>query len=183
MWHREGALPARTRRGTPAAAGGWRFPIDPALSAREARVWWRPELLTVVVRLQPAPDDGTGLVRFDPAAWPEPVEMVAFGGGLLIQIGPPLQPLRLWVRDPPQPGAPLEAVVPLDPVWSVRVRALQRAAVLLQPLPRSPPGSCGPPDPLPLTPQQRGRYVQALRAHDGSVAGASQREIAAALFG
>jgi hypothetical protein len=70
----------------------------------------------------------------------------------------------------------ISAVLPIDDLFDVRLAAARRLWLALS-------GSKVPPSPAHLTKQRRDRFVLALRALDGRVAGASYRDIATILFG
>lgn len=72
------------------------------------------------------------------------------------------------------PEAPLSLLLPLDSLFEDRTWAAQRLWALTRGQPSPPLG---------LTPQQRDRLAQMLRAVDGRDDGASHRRIAEALFG
>jgi hypothetical protein len=73
-------------------------------------------------------------------------------------------------------AAPVAALLPFDGLFEVRVAAALR---LWRALNGRKPGK----NPTALTESRRQRLVQALRALDGRLDGATHREIAAALFG
>ena len=72
-------------------------------------------------------------------------------------------------------GGPPAVLLPLDRLFDVRAAAAQR---LWRMLASRNPG----PNPAALSAQKRNRLVQALRALDGRLSGASYRELAVALF-
>lgn len=71
--------------------------------------------------------------------------------------------------------APIGVLLPLDPQLPARLAAAAKLWQRLADDRAEPPGT--------LAPQRRTRLVWTLRALDGRMAGASTREIAAALFG
>ena len=136
-----------------------------------AQVFWLAEEDTSVVVLAPAPPLFTGIDAPD----------IEIAGSLIdsdgahalhdLSRGGRIQILR--PADEP-PTRRLVAVVPLDLEGFDRIEAIQRLLASLH-------GRAIPPDTR-LTRQQRARLARALRALDGRRTGATQREIAEALF-
>jgi len=96
--------------------------------------------------------------------------------GRHLVLADPAGDLRVWVTDP-TPARKLAVLIPLDGDFSLRLESARRfhRRLLGQaagPLPRR----------IDLTPLQRSRLILMLRAVDGHFAGASYREIAAALL-
>ena len=85
-----------------------------------------------------------------------------------------LAPSRGALLVPGQPGGAIAFVLPLDDLLDERVETARRLCQLLVRR-RSPPAT--------LTAYRRRRLKLALRALDGSIAGADYRAIAEALFG
>lgn len=147
---------------------GLRFPADPASSAENAEVFWRPEIAPgVVVPL----DDGGA----EPG--PEIPRLRTVGplkrgdDGLHLRMDGGLQ---LLLRGGARPAGPLVVILAFDHDFGLRVRAAQalhRAVTGGQP-PRSR-----------LTAAQRLRLDRSLQALDGSLDRESYRAIAQTLFG
>lgn len=153
--------------------------MDPAKRAADTAIFWRPELLAEVVRLHRARhglDDPR--VRFDPESWPGRRATHVDEDGVHILLSAAGTEHRLWLpsADTPPLGAPLEAALDLDAYAVDQAEAVLRFLkhVALPPVPtgRRRDGG-GPPK----------RLAQLLQALDGSLAGASYREIATAVFG
>ena len=160
-----------------AGVGGFRFAVDPQLTADQTAVFWRSEALPTVVPLAAAP--------FDVA---HPLDIRAFGEVLAERAGADGRhlivrgtngDLRLWLADAALPAdRPVAAVLPLDDDLPVRAATALRlwTQIVGQ-------GAGAEPDPLPLTRQRRDRLMLTVRALDGHLDRASYREIAEALFG
>ena len=140
-------------------------------------VFWRLEILSTIVLLQPAPDGFSGAL---------PLDLAQLGGARAEHIGPDgryviirdsVGELRLYLRDA-LPNQPLAIVIPLDDDLPARAEAALRLWG------RIGGRAAGPGrEPLALTPQRRDRLVLMVRALDGHLAEASYREIAEVLFG
>ncbi|MET4260878.1 hypothetical protein ABIC09_005843 [Bradyrhizobium sp. S3.12.5] len=83
---------------------------------------------------------------------------------------------HLWLKQPPQVGAPYSAELPFGTDFKIRTYAAHR-------LWRAINGRAPGPPYHQLSPQQRERLALALRALDGQMDGASYRIIAEVLFG
>lgn len=138
-------------------------------------MFWRPEVLPDVVRLHPAAGGNTACLRYDPRRWPGRLDRFADEDGLLLILSAGGTEHRLWLPAEPEPGAPLAAVLDLDPHAPARAGAALRLWRHL----------CGRAEPRRSAgPSQRARRLaRALQALDGRLAGASYREIALVLFG
>jgi hypothetical protein len=153
----------------PAGEAGFRpigacgFPVDPALPATTAPVFWRPEIApAVVVRLASAPAGG-----------PRPLSLPAFEvqsrigeDGLYLRLS---QGPQLLLTAGADPYAPLAVVLPLDEAFRVRAAAADALYLMLTA------------DALPadrMSGQRRQRVRQMLRALDARQGGASYRDIA-----
>jgi hypothetical protein len=153
--------PAREAGLRPIGACG--FPVDPALAAAEAPVFWRPEIApAVVVRLAPAP-----------AASPETLRLIALvaerraaedGLHLYLALGP-----QLFLPAGADPTAPMAAILLLDEDFAVRLAAAARLHGSLT-------SAARPAVRLPA--HRRLRFKRMLRALDGRAADASYRDIA-----
>lgn len=157
----------------PADTGGFDFPVRPSLSATEAQVFWLPQEDTGAVLLAAAPSllptDSDIFTVFDETAAQPDEEGVHIlhdlGNGQSIHV------LRMAGVPPDQP---LVALIPLDLDGFGRVEALMRLLRALH-------GRAIPPDTR-LTRQQLARARRMLQAVDGHRDGASQQEIAEAVF-
>lgn len=135
-------------------------------------------MLPDIVQLRPAQGRGRDAVSYDPARWPGRLDRFADEDGLLLIIEAGDAEHRLWLPGPePLPGTPLAAILDLDAHAAARADAALRLWRLLsgRPAPRTParkaPGS------------RSHRLARTLQALDGHLAGATYREIAAAVFG
>lgn len=154
--------------------------MDPDKTASDTAIFWRPELLAEIVRLRRARgglDDPR--VRFDPDNWPGRRSTHVDEDGLHILLAAAGTEHRLWLpsAETPPPGTPLEAALDLDAYTVDQAEAVLRflKLVAVPPVPtgrRRPSGGLRP-----------SRLAQLLQALDGSLAGASYREIATAVFG
>jgi hypothetical protein len=151
---------------TGAPAGGCDFPVDPALAAPQAKVWWRPELDARAVLLTVSPNGADALLTA-PAPDEAPHGDWTLGQGL--------QRLRLALQGAPEPGAPLAALVPIDATLPARLEAL---ASLWRRLDGREARAEDP-----ITSQRRTRLKGMLRAWDARLCGAAHRAIAEALYG
>lgn len=158
-----------------AGVGGFRFAVDPQLTADQTAVFWRPEALPTVVPLATAPFTTT-----------HPLDTRALGDVFAERVGADARhvivrstggdDLRLWLADPAD--QPLAVVLPLDDDLPMRAAAaVQLWARLMG------QGAVAEPDSMSLTRQRRDRLMLTLRALDGHLDRASYREIAQALFG
>lgn len=148
-------------------------------------VFWKPEQLVDLVRLEPVLGAGRDiLVRFDPLTWPGAKTLcVSSDGTLLLLDTPDGRTHRLWLpQGQPEPGAPLVAVVDLGPHARERGEAAiafwRDVLELGRPARRKGARTRGA--------AVRGdalRRVLILRALDGDRFGASYREIAEVLYG
>jgi hypothetical protein len=154
--------------------------VDPDRSAGDTAVFWRPELLAAIVRLRRARaglDDPR--VRFEPERWPGRRATHRDEDGLHIIVAAAGAEHRLWLPagDAPPEGEPLEAALDLDAYTVDQAEAVLRFLKLVAdpPVPTGKRRPAGGPPPK--------RLAQTLQALDGSLAGASYRQIAAAVFG
>lgn len=150
---------------------GLRTLRDPALTAGEGVVHWKPGLNTSEILLTHALPQGTSSLT--PAALPPPVEGVDDQGRFGV-IGQPGAGIHVsWIGDTAD-TSPLCIVIPLDACLSERIDALNRFRRVIA-------GQAAPD--RRLTTDKRRRLRQMARASDGRAAGATHREIAEALFG
>jgi hypothetical protein len=158
-----------------AGVGGFRFAVDPQLTADQAAVFWSPEALPTVVSLA-ATHVATAHPLVIRALGEVLSERVGADGRHLIVRSTDGDDLRLLVSDPSD--RPLAVVLPLDNDLPTRAAAALRlwAHMLGQ-------GATAKSEPQPLTRQRRDRLVLMVRALDGHLDRASYREIAEALFG
>ena len=150
------------------SAGGCDFAA--ALDTAEASPNWTPAALPTKLVLADAPPSlrqaSSGSARFPQSTWSEEWDRT-------IQWRD--QTLRLF-REPSAASTSLCVAIPLDELLNVRILALRQLAAFLQ-------GTDPVADPQALTLARRRRLIEALRALDGRLDGASYREIAATLFG
>lgn len=154
------------------ADGGYLFADPPhELSGTSS---WRPELVPVTLLVEPAPEDFKA----------QTIEPKTLGTLLADQVGPEGRHIviadedgehRLWVRGA-ESGMPMAVLVPLYRDFEARIASLMRFHRLLFGKPTGPP-----PRGWALTPYRRARLRQMLAALDMHLAGASYRNIAAAL--
>ena len=156
--------------------GGLPFAVDPQLSADQATVFWRANVLPTVVPLAPAPASFAGARPIDFAELGDLKERAGPDGRHVI-IRTDSGELRVWVPDD-RGAQPLAFALPLDDDLPIRVKAALRLWARTVHL----AGDPGPP-PLALTRQRHDRLMLMLRALDSHLADASYREIADALFG
>jgi len=156
--------------------GGLPFVVDPRLSADQATVFWRANVLPTVVPLAPSPTSFTGARAIDFAELGEVKERAGPDGRHVI-IRTDSGELRVWVLDD-QLEQPLVLALPLDDDLPIRVPAALRLWARIVRL-RGNPGT----SPLALTRQRHDRLMLMLRALDGHLPDASYREIAQVLFG
>ena len=155
--------------------GGFRFAVDPQLTANQAAVFWSPEALPAVVPL--AATHVAAAHPLDIRALGEVLsERVGADGRHLIVRSTDGDELRLLVSDPSD--RPLAVVLPLGDDLPTRAAAALRlwAHLVGQ-------GGAAEPELQSLTRQRRDRLLLIVRALDGHLDRASYREIAEALFG
>lgn len=153
------------------SAGDCGFPVDPKLPAPEASVCWLPELDSGIVVLTPLPiasqTSSTGNqtdLKQDDHQNSGTSSLVSLGSGQWLHIIEPCD----------GPDCPLGAVIPLDAQGFDRLAALYRLLCVLH-------DRVVPPDPR-LTLQQRDRQQRMLQAFDGRQSGATQQQIASAIY-
>ena len=153
--------------------GGCPFAVDPQLTAAQAAVFWRPDVLPTVIPLVPTSIEGA-----------RPLAINELGGVIVERTGVDGHhvivhldggDLHFSLAGPAD--QPLAAVLPLNDDLPIRATAALRlwARMAEQPNQQA--------EPLALTRQRRDRLVLMVRALDGHLAEASYREIAEALFG
>jgi hypothetical protein len=164
--------PDRTSQGgarSSAGAGGYDFPVDPALDELQAPVFWLARDDPSVVVLTTPPLEIFD-IRDAPKLPPTIQEMADEDGVHRI--------LRLGAGDAIQilamTPAPMAALVPLDRQGFERLEAVRRLLAGIH-------GRTIPPDTR-MTAQQKARATRMLRAFDGARAGATQQEIASVLL-
>lgn len=141
---------------------------------------WRAELLGNVIPLGPGPPAGLP-IRLDPWGWPGRKRALATADGLFLILDGPAGRHRLLLSgpDPPADGAPLWLMLDRSPLWRPRLAAAARfLAAFGQPmagLTLSPPPH--------LSPERQERLAHMLWALELAASGASERDIAALLFG
>ena len=156
--------------------GGLPFAVDPQLSADQATVFWRANVLPTVVPLAPASTRFAGARPIDFAELGNVIERAGPDGRHVI-IRSDFGELRVWVLDDRR-AEPLAFALPLDDDLPVRAKAALRLWARIV-HPAVDPSSA----PLALTRQRHDRLMLMLRALDGHLADASYREIAHVLFG
>jgi hypothetical protein len=154
--------------GTISPRWGLGVPADPAAPARDAEVFWRPDVApAIVLPLEAAHTQPAPVAR----------ELRAFGppkagrGGAYMRLADGLQVL---LRGDARPEGPLVVVLALDADFALRVRGAQALHQVTHGAP-APPSR--------LKPAQRLRLDRSLRALDGSLRRESYRDIARGLFG
>lgn len=138
-------------------------------------MFWLPETHDGTIILTASPLSVADGVRFAPETWPgdSVVRQIPGGAFILLREGPVQH--RLWLPGPPQPGALLAAVTPLDASASSRSQAALRFRRHLTGRRAAGPSAF---------PKQRlRRLALMLRALDGRNGGASYRAIAESLHG
>ena len=155
------------------SVGGFAFAIDPELTAAQAAVFWRADILPTVIPLVPTNVEGA-----------RPLAIADLGGVIVDRVGADGRhvivrldsgDLHLLLAEPAD--QPLAAVLPLDDSLPIRATAALRLWARMAEQPNQQE------DPLALTRQRRDRLVLMVRALDGHLAEASYREIAEVLFG
>lgn len=150
------------------ARWGLRFPVDPALPAARAEVFWRPEVAPGIVIPFEAGDRD-----LERAATPPPFVGAPRHAedGLHVRLAAGLQML---LRGDARPEGPLVVVLGFDRDFGLRVRAVEA-------LQRATTGRAAPCSRL--TQAQRQRLARSLLALDGALRHDSYRQIAQAVFG
>lgn len=154
--------------------GASAFAPDPERSPSQQTIFWAPEILPTVLRLEPATGEfGTPVLnRFDFAD--ADIRRAEDGWHVVLPISGTTH--RLWFAEAPQRDVAYAASLPLDERFDMRALA---ALHLWRALAGRRVGE----DPSHLTQQRRERLAQALRALDAREDGATYRVIAEALFG
>lgn len=171
---RNSAFQAAFRRAPDDVSTGWDFglsaPADPARSADEQPIFWRPKVSPRTLVLATSPANEAEAILFDPTNWPGVLTVRACSDGthLLLRLG--AEEHRLWSAAPPRAGQRLVVTLPLDVHFAVRAEA---AARLLERTSKRAPRPPERPSRLLMR-----RAIAALRALDGRFGGASQRQIA-----
>jgi hypothetical protein len=150
------------------ARWGLRFPVDPALPAARAEVFWRPEVAPGIVIPFEADDRGPKRATVQPPFLGVPRRAE---DGLHVRLAAGLQML---LRGDARPEGPLVVVLGFDRDFGLRVRAVEA-------LERATAGRAAPRSRL--TAAQRLRLVRSLLALDGALRHDSYRQIAQAVFG
>jgi len=164
------------RGGTPDGAGearlsdrwGLRFPVDPALPAARAEVFWREDVAPGLVVRMIADAAGQGRPTRAPQALGRPRRGE---DGLHLRLAAGLQ---LLLRGEARPDGPVLVVLSFDQDFGLRVRAVEalQRVVMGRGQPRSR-----------LTSAQRTRLARSLMALDGALREDSYRDIARTIFG
>lgn len=144
---------------------GLRFRADPAVSAPEAEVFWRPEVAPGFVVPLAEGGEGQGGPR-RPLRPVGAVRLAEDGRHLRLENG-----LQLFLRGDARPDGPLVVVLTFDRDYGLRVQAADALHRKAGPLRTQLPAA------------RRQRLEQALRALDGAREDASYRTIAKGLFG
>lgn len=140
------------------------------LPAGVAEVFWSPEVALDTLTLSSLPRELAG--KRNASALQPADATVSTPGGVHLLIGDGLS-AQLWLRGPPDKGAALGLVLPLDDDLPIRLAAALD-------LWRRMHGRA--PERVRLTPQRRRRLIDGLRALDARQAHASVRDITRALF-
>ena len=138
-------------------------------------VVWSANLVPVTVILEAQPDGFAGARGLGLTASGKMIAEHDAPDGRHLVIGDARGEHRLWLRNP-TPGQSLAAVIPLDRDFAIRIASLLRFHRHLFGRDAGPP-----PRGWLLTPYRRARLQQMLVALDMRLAGATYREIAAAL--
>ncbi len=133
-------------------------------------MFWLPEASPFVLQITHAPPEFRTASTL--AAFPD-AEPASFDPRV-VALGTPSHAIQLLLLDAGN-DAPLGVLIPLDPDLPARLDAAGRLWRRLTRGVAEAPGT--------LASHRRARLVSTLRALDGRMAGASTREIAAALFG
>src|SRR5690606_31541522 len=104
----------RPRMACRPAAGACPFLADPALTALQQPIFWRPDLYAQTVILTPAVPFETAAARFDPPSWPTPVDSRSGDDGLHLIVRSPADEHHLWAPEPLARGEGMTVLVPLD---------------------------------------------------------------------
>jgi hypothetical protein len=148
---------------------------DPNMRADAQAVFWLPETHDQTVILTASPSYLAGDVRFSPEIWPGETIVRHAPGGTFVLVRDGSIQHRLWLPGPPQVGARLAAIIPLNATTSPRAQATLR---FYRHLAR---GRASAPSAFPR--QRLRRFALTLRALDGRNTGASYRAIAEGLHG
>ena len=147
---------------------------DPERSSSQQAIFWAPELLPTVLRLEPATGESStpalDAIDFADAN----IHRDEDGSHVLLRISGITH--RIWLSEERQSAVSYEVRLPLDDLFDLRALAALR-------LWRALAGRRAGEDPNELTHQRRQRLTQALRALDAREDGATYRMIAEALFG
>lgn len=143
---------------------------DPHLSAADAHVVWLATATPFVIQVARVPHEFIAALTLETFASADPTLIDARH----VALGAPGHAFHVLLLGA-QSDAPIGIMLPLAPDFPARLDAAVRLWRRLTGGEVEPPGA--------LPPQRRARLVTTLRALDGRMAGASTREIAAALFG
>ncbi len=154
----------------PSGVGGFDFPVDPALNAAEAEVFWRPECCSSVVMLSEHPAIPSMLV-YAPNNWPDVRAHRTTSDGDYLILGARRDEHRLWLPGAPKQGVALSALIPVDQSTAARAAATLRFLRRIGGLSTQ------------AAPIDDRRSVMMLRALDGHLAKAAYRDIAEQFFG
>lgn len=143
-------------------------------------MFWLPDLLPGLVRLIPAPSGYLPALQaadpmVDPMAGPGRRSMLPTPDGLYVVIadGPRERRFLVLASDLPAPGVPLLATVAFDAPLAPQVAGIERLGRALS----------GPEPPADLTAYQAAMLRRVLQGLDATLAGASLRDTATALYG
>jgi hypothetical protein len=153
--------------------GGYPFAVDPQLTAAQAAVFWRADVLPSVIPLVPTNIEGARLLAIDELGGVIVERIGVDGRHVIVRLDGGDLHFSLAGRA----DQPLAAVLPLNDDLPIRATAALRLWARMAEQPNQPE------EPLALTRQRRDRLVLMVRALDGHLAEASYREIAEALFG
>jgi hypothetical protein len=152
---------------------GLRFGVDPSCSAREAGIFWRPEVCASVILLSNS-NQGSSLPGFMLSEMPGSFLQRRAEDGAHIIIRDKRYSFQLFLAASTDPLSGLQANIPLDENTAQRCASVQLFwSFVLGEMPVGSRKRSG----------LRGKYPQALQALDGWMMGATYREIAEVLFG
>lgn len=140
-------------------------------------VLWRPELLPVTLPLVSLAGPFETAITLDTVALGLVLADIVTDDGRYLVLADPTGDHRLWLPEPAAMAGRLALHLPLDEHLPLRLASARRLYHRLNGRPGGPM-----PPAWRLTPARRRRLILMLRALDGHLAGATYRDIAAALL-